>query len=567
MGCRRKKSLNSLLTGLDVSCDENTGDIEVCGVTADSRQVQPGMLFVAVAGQTVDGHRFIAEAVQKGCPAVMACREADVTVDVPVVRADDTAAMLGFVAGAFYDHPCRQLRMIGITGTNGKTTSSYLLEEVIQHTGGKPGVIGTVSVRYMGHETFASLTTPQPVELQRILRKMCESGVTHVVMEVSSHALEQQRVNGIWFDVVLFTNLSRDHLDYHGTMERYFAQKEKLFSLHLKEKGKGVIVLSQNDSQGEANVEWSQRLVQLLTKNNRRFWTCGIGKGLVQARNFKSDLGGIKADIITPEEQCHLTSKLVGRFNLKNLLGTIGCAEALGLDLDTICRGLRRADGVPGRMERIFLQKNDGKSEADVDVFVDYAHTPDALENVLRTLKELNPVRLVVVFGCGGDRDQGKRSLMGEVAARLADVVILTTDNSRTESPVKILAEIEQGVKKANLAKVAGEQLMESPDQNGYDIVADRAEAIRIAIRHAQPGDVVLISGKGHETYQIAGSKKEFFDDRDQARKQLEKRMKDLLLKNGECKRRQVQCEEQKTMLVTAPTGIAFCDLCSGEAG
>ncbi len=516
MASERIKRLGDLLAACGASCDALYSDVAVCGVTDDSRQVKPGTLFVAVAGLTVDGHLFIGEAVKKGCAAVLVCREVD-DHEVPIIHVDDTMAALGFIAAAFYDYPANSMKMIGITGTNGKTTSSYLLEAVIAEAGGRPGVIGTVSVRYQGEEFPALLTTPPSVELQRTLRRMADSGVTHVAMEVSSHALARHRVNGIFFDVALFTNLSRDHLDFHGSMESYFSQKEKLFSRHLKKNGKGVVVLD-GMCDGESEERWSGKLVRMMADVNYSFLTCGIGKGLIQARNFHYSLEGICAEIVTPEEQCRLKSQLVGEFNLKNLLGAIGCGVALGWDLDTICLGLNRADSVPGRMERVTGDKNSG-----VKVFVDYAHTPDALEKALQTLRDLNPLRFIVVFGCGGDRDRGKRPLMGEVAAQLADVILLTTDNARTESPRKILQDIEQGVKKGDLALMTIGDLKTKAGQRGYVVVEKRDEAIGLAITCAETGDVVFISGKGHENYQIIGTEKYFFDDRQQARLQLER--------------------------------------------
>jgi len=478
------------------------------------------MLFVAVAGATVNGHRFINDAVANGCAAVLACRDFAGQCAVPLMKIDDTAKALGYLAAAFFDFPCRRMKMIGITGTNGKTTCTYLLESMIGLAGGTPGVIGTVSVRYQGCESPAALTTPQPVELQQILCQMVEAGVTHVAMEVSSHALAQQRINGVWFDVALFTNISRDHLDFHGSMAGYFAEKEKLFASYLKEDGKGVIVLGKEEEQ-EGN-GWCDRLVDVLARGKHGCLTCGIGRGLIQAGNFKFDLQGIRAEIVTPEARCVLDSPLVGDFNLRNLLAVIGCGTALGYDLPTVCRGVAGVAGVPGRLERVLPNGDTLRQGREVAaVFVDYAHTPDALENVLLTLRALNPARLIVVFGCGGDRDRGKRPLMGGVAARLADVLLVTSDNPRSEPPQKIMEEIVAGIMEEKLTKAKGEQLMQSRQQKGYDVIEERAEAIRIAISGAQAGDVVLISGKGHESYQIIGSRKLFFDDRQQAKAQL----------------------------------------------
>lgn len=520
----RKKRLGDLLAAaeLPIVCLEGTQDVEITGVTDDSRKIVPGMLFVAVPGATVDGHRFINDAVAKGCAAVLAFRGYAEKCAVPLMKIADTGRALGYLAAAFFDFPCRRMKMIGITGTNGKTTCTYLLEAMISRAGGIPGVIGTVSVRYKGYETPAALTTPQPVELQQILDQMVEAGVTHVAMEVSSHALAQQRINGVWFDVALFTNISRDHLDFHGNMESYFAEKERLFTSYLKGDGQGVIVLGNGEGQGQQGDDWCDRLNHGLDRGNHVCISCGIGRGLIQAGNFSFDLQGIRAEIVTPEARFVLESPLVGEFNLRNLLGVIGCGMALGYDLQSSCQGVAGVTGVPGRLERV-LPDGDTSREggAVATVLVDYAHTPDALENVLLTLRELKPARLILVFGCGGDRDRGKRPLMGGVAARLADVLLVTSDNPRSEPPQQIMAEIEAGIREEKLTKAKGAQLMQARSVKGYDVIEERAEAIRIAIGGAGAGDVVLISGKGHECYQIIGSRKLFFDDRQQAREQL----------------------------------------------
>jgi len=520
----RKKKLGDLLAAADlaITCPARAREVEISGVTDDSRKAAPGMLFVAVAGATVDGHRFINDAVARGCAAVLASLAYAEKCDALLLKVDDTGRALGYLAAAFCDFPCRRMKMIGITGTNGKTTCTYLLEAVIRRAGGDPGVIGTVSVRYQGHESPAALTTPQPVELQRILTQMADAGVTHVVMEVSSHALSLQRVNGVWFDVALFTNLSRDHLDFHGSMDGYFAEKEKLFASYLKEDGQGVIVLGQGQGGEQEGDVWCERLIDVLGRGRHVCLSCGIGRGLIRAADFSFDLQGIRAEIVTPAARCMLDSPLVGDFNLRNLLGVIGCGTALGFELPVICRGVAGVAGVPGRLERVLPDADAELNGAELaTVFVDYAHTPDALENVLLTLRALQPARLIVVFGCGGDRDRGKRPLMGGVAARLGDVLLVTSDNPRSEPPRQIMAEIEAGIREEKLARVASELLMQAGSLQGYDLIEERSEAIRIAIQGAQGGDVVLISGKGHENYQIIGSRKLFFDDREQARKQL----------------------------------------------
>ncbi len=521
----RVKKLGELLAPVHIFCERELEHIQVSGITDDSRRVVPGTLFVAIAGMHSDGHSYIGQAVDRGCVAVLASRDYMGGCPVPLIKVENTLEALGFIAAAFYDFPCREMKMIGVTGTNGKTTTTYLLESVIRHCGGRPGVIGTINIRFKEHEFPSKMTTPAPQELQSILRSMADEGVTHVAMEVSSHALEQQRINGVLFDVALFTNLSRDHLDFHGSMENYYEQKQKLFTGYLKEGACAVIPAADPESNGGESGGWGGKLAHVLTERGVPFSTFGIKAGNICAENFTFNLQGIRADIITPEGQGLLQSRLVGRFNLKNLLGTIGCAEALGWGLDTICLGLNMADGIPGRMEKIIVGEPENAA-VPIDVFVDYAHTPDALEKTLSTLRELEPRRIFLVFGCGGERDRGKRFLMGEIAAKGADIVILTTDNSRSESPAAILADIEEGVSGLMKRKFNPEKQQVSLDDRGYCVIASRDEAILKAVMWAEQGDVVLVSGKGHECYQITGSLKEFFDDRAQARKHMGKKLK-----------------------------------------
>lgn len=513
MARKRKKLLTELFAFVEVRGAEELHGLEVCGVSDDSREITPGMLFVAVSGMTVDGHRFVGDAIKKGCAAVLVNADFVDECQVPLLKTADTMQAIGFIAAAFYDFPASQMQVIGITGTNGKTTSAYLLESVIKASGGNPAVIGTVSVRYNGQEEVAAMTTPPAVHLQKMLRQMLDAGVSHVIMEVSSHALAQHRVNGIWFDTALFTNLSRDHLDFHGNMESYFEQKEKLFTEHLKDSGKGVVVL---DTERADSGNWSNRLVESLEENELSYLTCGIERGQVRVDAFQSGLQGVRATINGPKGVFGVESKLVGEFNLNNLLGVIGCGVALGCDEGIIAQGLSVVTGIPGRLERVLANGREG----DIAVFVDYAHTPDALDNVLLTLGSLKKARLVIVFGCGGDRDPGKRSLMGKVAAQKADVLIVTSDNPRTEDPLDIIGEIEKGIRQTGLPLI-NPALLKQGCEKGYVIIEDRAEAIHVAITGAAKGDVVLISGKGHEDYQIVGNKKVSFDDRQQARVEL----------------------------------------------
>ena len=522
--------LGELLTEVDCLVSNTLKELEISAITSDSRQVKPGVLFVAVAGQSVDGHSFVEEAIAKGCAAVMVERGRYAVksgAQAICLEVDDTQESLGNIAASFYGYPSQSMKLIGITGTNGKTTSAYLLEEVIREAGGNPGVIGTVNYRYNGIELPAPLTTPDPLALQELLRRMADSGVTHVIMEASSHALEQKRLSGLMFDVALFTNLSRDHLDYHGDMASYFASKKKLFLEYLKKEGKAVVVESQDLNGGSDNLtdapRWGSQLVnelllsaewQSVVKDRGDIVTCGSTDTEVKTVRVTENLQGIRAEVETPSGNLHIQSPLVGDFNVKNLLGVVGAGIALGVQPDVITRGLAQAKGAPGRLERV-------ASDTQAAIFVDYAHTPDALENVLETLRKLTAGRLIVVFGCGGDRDRGKRPLMGEIAGRIADVTLITSDNPRTESPSRIIAEIEEGIKRLALPRLRAEALFKRPNLQGYDVIPSRREAIAMAVRNASERDVVLISGKGHENYQITAKGKIFFDDRLEAIRQV----------------------------------------------
>ena len=519
------KELADLLNNIEYRTFGNQIEgIKVTAVTSDSRTVRDGTLFVAVAGLTVDGHEFIQDAVDKGCVAVVVQRghAANFAEQVCVIEVADSSLVLGELAAAFFDYPARRMQMIGITGTNGKTTSTYLLETLVKTAGGESGIIGTVNYRYGAVEYEAPHTTPEPVALQKLLREMADHGVTHVVMEVSSHALKQKRINGLFFDVALFTNLSRDHLDFHGNMIDYFSAKKELFRHYLKDEGRAVVVLSGGEAEGDNS--WGEKLLRELRedRNEKLIISCGIKNGQVHARNFHFSLAGTGGEVVTPAGNFQLQSELVGEFNLRNLLGVSGVGIALGFTPKTIAQSFSRAKAIPGRLERV--QPSGSFPEEDIAVFVDYAHTPDALENVLATLRNLQPGRLIVVFGCGGDRDQGKRPEMGEIAGRLADVVLLTSDNPRSEDPDKILTDIEEGLRRISFPCREHAILLASQKERGYDLIASRHEAIRVAIRNGQVGDMILISGKGHEQYQITSAGKTYFDDRQQAREQLDVR-------------------------------------------
>jgi len=529
------KKLVHVLKGVECKTTGKADSIFIKGLSSDSRNVRPGDLFAAIAGQSFDGHDFIDQAIANGCTAILVNKgwsvrqETDIASQVAVIEVDDTRDGLGHMAANYFDHPDCSLMMIGITGTNGKTTTSYLVEAMLKSCTKRVGVIGTVNYRYEDEnsnyvEMAAPFTTPEPIILQSLLRQMRDQGISHVVMEVSSHALTQKRIAGLSFDVAVFTNLSREHLDFHGDMNHYFASKKILFTEYLKPNGKMVIMQDKSASSADLNdkqpisADWgsrmSEELQSLISSSGKdtALLTCGTSPACdVHPRHFSIDLQGIQAAIETPAGGIDLHTPLVGEFNLRNVLCAIGIGIGAGCEIGCLQNGLEIIKGVPGRLERVAAAAK--RAEKPV-VFVDYAHTPDALENVLGALRQLEPQRLVCVFGCGGDRDHGKRSLMGEIAGRLSDVVLITSDNPRSESPEKILHQIEKGLAGSGLKKQPAESILGSADGRGYDIIANRHKAIKTAIRFAADNDVILLSGKGHEDYQISPTGKIFFDDR-----------------------------------------------------
>jgi UDP-N-acetylmuramoyl-L-alanyl-D-glutamate--2,6-diaminopimelate ligase len=447
----------------------------------------------------VDGHRFIPQAVERGARAIVA-EPPDPLPDRPVGRilVPDTRRALPRLAAAYFGHPSRALTVVGITGTNGKTTTSYLVEALLRARGLQTGVVGTIQYVVGGVARPAGQTTPEALELHGLLADMVAAGAGGVAMEVSSHALDLRRVDGVAFDVGVFTNLTQDHLDYHGTMARYAAAKGRLFFELLPESGKpGVAaVLNADDPVG---AEWARRLAA--ERPAIRVLTFGLGAGrAVRPRRHESTLGGIQLEAETPAGPVTLASPLIGEHNVMNLLGAIATGVALGLGPGPIGRALGGVTAVPGRFERV-------DTGQDFLVVVDYAHTPDALRRVLETARPLTRRRLGVVFGAGGDRDRAKRPIMGRIAAELADRVWLTSDNPRSEDPRAILEEISVGVV--------------PPPPGGYTSDPDRRAAIHDALGWARAGDTVVIAGKGHETYQIVGTQVLPFDDRQVVREIL----------------------------------------------
>jgi UDP-N-acetylmuramyl-tripeptide synthetase len=473
--------LSALLSGTGGKL--SGGDPEIAEVRDDSRQVGAGDLFVAVRGQTVDGHAFVAAAAEKGARAVVVERPVEFAGAQVIVPS--AAKALGLIAANRFGRPAEALTMLGVTGTNGKTTTNFLAEAIARAAGGKPGVIGTVVYRWGDVSKPAPYTTPTPLELHATLAEMRAAGCTHAAMECSSHALALDRLEGVKFRVAAFTNLTQDHLDLHGTMEAYRDAKARLFAEHLD--GTAVILMDHPYGEFMANAARG-RVLRVATD----------GKADVAVVRWEGDVSGIRAEFATPVGKVELRSALIGRFNLENLAVAVGIGAALELAPEKISAALDGVRGVPGRMERV----------GSADVFVDYAHTPDALERVMAAARPLTKGRLIVVFGCGGDRDKTKRPIMGRAVAREADLPVVTSDNPRTEEPQSILDMITAGVREVR--------------RDGFLVEIDRRKAIRLALAEACPGDVVVIAGKGHEDYQIVGKTKHHFDDREEAKSALE---------------------------------------------
>jgi UDP-N-acetylmuramoyl-L-alanyl-D-glutamate--2,6-diaminopimelate ligase len=473
------------LRGLDVTCT---------GVTHDSRRAARGTVFVGLRGFKTDGAVFAPAAIASGAAAVVASDPPSAEVDVPWFVVEDARLALALLAAEFYRHPSTEMKVIGITGTNGKTTTSYLVSAIFDAAGIATGLMGTVTYRIGSRALDATRTTPEAPELQAMMREMVDSGCGACVMEVSSHALALRRADGITFAAGVFTNLTRDHLDFHAGMDDYFAAKRRLFEL-LPHDAPAVINI--DDPRGASLVEISDRPV-----------TYGINKAAVVSPGPLSfSLEGLTFDIRSPRGPVHVKSRLVGKPNVYNILAAVATATELDVPIEAIEEGLRRLSGVPGRFEVV------SSADDDVTVVVDYAHTDDALRNLLETARPMATRRLITVFGAGGDRDRTKRPLMGMVAARLSDVVVITSDNPRSEDPTRIIEEVKRGADPET--KQRGAEVLS---------IVDRREAIGRAVEMASGGDVVLVAGKGHEKYQEVAGRTMPFDDIEVAREALEAR-------------------------------------------
>jgi UDP-N-acetylmuramoyl-L-alanyl-D-glutamate--2,6-diaminopimelate ligase len=468
---------------VETRVDQNT---EVTSLAYDSRRADKGCLFFAIEGEKADGHLFVDDAIRRGAAAIVSEREAPTGLTGQWLRVRKIRRALSEAARRFYDDPDRKLQLIGITGTNGKTTTAYLLNSIFEAAGTLTGLFGTIEYRMGTHTVSASNTTPESLDLATYFHELVTVGAKTAILEVSSHALAQERVWGIHFSVAVFTNLTRDHLDYHHDLEQYFAAKRRLFE------GLGIpppelAVINVDD-------DWARRLLSI--PNPRRVTYGMDAKADVGVQRYSQDLAGLTATFTTPVGELEIQSGLLGRGNLMNLLAATATAVGVGIPAESIQAGIRNLRAVPGRFEKV----DEGQPYL---VVVDYAHTDDALRNVLETARELTRNRLIVVFGCGGERDRTKRPLMGEVAGRLCDLAILTSDNPRSEDPILIMNDVLVGLQRTSKPYIAE---------------VDRVKAIRKALAEAREGDIVVLAGKGHETYQVMKDQTVPHDDREVAR-------------------------------------------------
>lgn len=470
-----------------------SADTVVTGISSDSRDIEAGYLFVCISGAHVDGAAFAAQAVEKGAVAVLTTKHLDLPSSAVQIQVPDIHHALEDMVPFFYDYPGKKMRMIGVTGTNGKTTTTHIIAHILRSAGHHVGVIGTIHALIDDEELPIHNTTPDVVELQRFLALMYEKGMTHVVMEVSSHALALERVAGIEYDTAVFTNLTQDHLDFHKTMENYVAAKAKLFQSltaadHVKEHKTAIV-----------NVDdpWSK---QILDACHCQVLTYGVEKDAdLKGSNLNVELKRSSFDVVGPFVNVHLNMNITGLFNVYNTLAAIGAAHAEGIDEATIDKAIQTFHSVAGRFELV-------EAGQPFAIVVDYSHTPDSLEKALETARAMNPNHVIAVFGCGGDRDRTKRPIMGRIGAELADIPIVTSDNPRSENPDAIVAEVEEGVKQR---LKAGQH---------HEVIVNRREAIYRAVELAQENDIIVIAGKGHETYQILNDGTIHFDDREEAR-------------------------------------------------
>jgi UDP-N-acetylmuramoyl-L-alanyl-D-glutamate--2,6-diaminopimelate ligase len=480
--------LKELIKNLQYQCLENMTNCEIKGISSNSRNIRPGYLFVALKGQKYDGHSFVNQAINKGAKAVIVQRDLRLKKRVTKILVQDSQLALINVCAALFEPFTEKLRVIGITGTNGKTTISYLIEKILTCAGYPPGVIGTINYR-VGNKTFVAVnTTPQVDSLQSLLQKIVYAKSKYAIIEVSSHALAQRRTEGIRFCSAIFTNLTREHLDYHGSLANYFSAKLKLFE-GLDARAWAIINIDD---------PWGKKLARRISSRQLNF---GIEcPAHIQAKNLKLGIMGSKFTVVTPRGNIEIESPLIGRHNVYNILAAISATFVENIDFSHIALGVKELSYVPGRLERIDCGQN-------FLVFVDYAHTEDALKNILLTVKKTGKRKIILIFGCGGERDKTKRPRMGKLATEFSDFVFITSDNPRSENPNKIISDILSGVN-------------EKKTKN-FKVVVDRLQAIQEALSMVSAGDIVIIAGKGHESVQILANKIIPFSDREVAEKIL----------------------------------------------
>jgi UDP-N-acetylmuramyl-tripeptide synthetase len=509
--------------------EERMEKTEVVSIHYKAQEVKQGGMFVAIQGHVTDGHDYIDVALANGASAIITQKPLE--RDSIIIEVEDTRKALSAISAAFYGNPSEDLFLIGITGTNGKTTTAYLIESILLKAGFKVGVIGTINYRYSDKIFNSPVTTPESLDLQRILAEMIDQGITHVIAEVSSHAIDQHRIANCWFDVGVFTNLTRDHLDYHGDMDSYWSCKKRLFTENLMsgpKKGRTLAVINCDDTRGKELASELKPACRLSGRDeSSRVEVFELSDNMVRPSNIKCEPSGITGRLSTIKGHFDFKSSLVGQHNLKNIISATGVGIALNLPLEVIKAGIEDVTRIPGRLEAI-------PNTAGRFVYVDYAHTPDALENVLSSLRSiLRSVlrsgalrsiaqgRIICVFGCGGDRDKGKRHQMGEIAGRLCDIAVITSDNPRTEAPMDIIAQVLNGIRKTSTLEYdradMDSLLNQDKGKKGYVVEPDRKKAIELAVTISRANDIILIAGKGHETYQIIGNKIVSFDDRKEA--------------------------------------------------
>ena len=457
-------------------------ELDIDNIVYDSRKVVPDSMFICITGFKTDGHIYIDQAIQKGATAIMIEKDLDTYVDgITYIKVKNTRKTMAVIAKNFYQNPSKELDLIGITGTNGKTSTTYMIKSILEVSNKKTNLIGTIANYIAGEEIEADRTTPESIDLQRMFRKMVDFKVDACVMEVSSHSLELQRVMGSEFKIGVFTNLTPEHLDFHESIDKYLNAKKKLFYQTSL-----CNIINIDDKGG-------RKILEEISKLSTPILTYGLKKDAdIFAQNIEMSMKHISFDLITPKYTEKIIVNIPGKFTVYNALAAIAVSYGLGIDIKYIKEGLSNIKGVAGRMESIDEFSN-------FAVIVDYAHTPDALENLIKSAREFTQNRLITVFGCGGDRDPKKREIMGKISGEYSDLTIITSDNPRSEDPMKIIKMIEKGIKSTNA---------------NYFIEENRREAIALALRNAQKGDVVLIAGKGHETYQIVGDEIFEFDDK-----------------------------------------------------